>query len=140
MKQITQGENNGMYGKHHSNETRLRISKVRLEKDYPYFKSNEFKSKMSAVTKGKNNGMYGKNHTDETKLKISELNKGKCVGKNNGMYGRKDEKAINGKRVYQYLDKDMTVLINTFNTVGCALKYLDIKGHVGLNKAIKNRS
>lgn len=52
------GENNGMYGKNHSLETKKKISE---------------KSKIHS--KGEGNGMYGKNHTDETKKKQSELRK-----------------------------------------------------------------
>lgn len=63
-----------MYGKHHSEETRRKISEY-LKKD----------GRMA----GKNNPNYGKHHSDDTKKKISERLKkgGKLAGKNNPMYG-----------------------------------------------------
>lgn len=53
------GENNHFYGKHHTEET---------------------KQKMSEAHEGIKNPMYGKHHTAETKRKISEANKGKELG------------------------------------------------------------
>ena len=49
------GENHHMYGKHHSKET---------------------KRKISEANKGENHHMYGKHHSEETKNKISESLKG----------------------------------------------------------------
>lgn len=49
------GENNGMYGKHHSEESKAKISKA---------------------SSGENNGMYGKSHSSEAKKKISEFRSG----------------------------------------------------------------
>jgi len=48
------GEGNPFYGRHHTDETRTRLS-------------------------GEGNGMYGKHHTEEVKRIISEANKGKIV-------------------------------------------------------------
>ncbi|MBI6005961.1 GIY-YIG nuclease family protein [Clostridium perfringens] len=138
MSKLTKGINNGMYGKKHTEETKRKISINRLIKDYPYFHSEEFKIKMSKVTSGRLNGMYGKKHKDKSKILMSINSKGKTLGSKNGMYNKKGEQAINGKKVYQYLDPNKNNLINTFNTVGCALKYLGVVGHSGLNKAIKN--
>ena len=53
------GENNPFYGKHHTDETKQKISIVN-------------KDRLS----GENHPMYGKHHTDETRQKISEANKG----------------------------------------------------------------
>ena len=134
------GKNNPMYGKNHSIKAKSLISCARLEKDYPYFKSEEFKDKMSDITRGSGNGMYGKTHSEASKTKMSESSKGVCVGSKNGMFGKKGSKAINGKEVYQYEDERMTILVNTFNTIGLALDYLSLKGHIGLDKAIKNKT
>lgn len=49
-KEGLKGENHPMYGKHHSEETR---------------------KKLSEANKGENNPFYGKHHTEETKKKIS---------------------------------------------------------------------
>ncbi len=141
MSEITKGENNGMYGKNHSVSTREKIKFTRLANMKFYnFSSDEFKNKMSAVTSGENNGMYGRQHTEETKNKISRNRKNKTSGEKNGMYGMKDEKALNGKKVYQYADQSMTMLVDEFNSIKCALQYLNLKGHIGLDKALDNGS
>ncbi len=140
MKKINSGVRNGMYGKSHSTDTKIKISNTRRMKNYPYFKTDEFRSKMSAVTKGANNGMYGKNHSIKAREKMSINSKGKTLASKNGMYGKKGKDAINGKQIIQYKDANMTELVNVFNTVLGALEYLDIKGHVSLNKAIKNKT
>lgn len=54
------GENNPFYGKHHTDETKRKISETH---------------------KGENNHFYGKRHTEETKRKISEANKGTISNK-----------------------------------------------------------
>lgn len=61
------GEKNGMYGKHHSEET---------------------KQKLREMFSGENGPMFGKHHTEETKKKISESHKGKYSGENNPFYGK----------------------------------------------------
>ena len=50
------GENNNMYGRHHSEETR---------------------KKMSEALKGENHPLYGKHRSEETRKKISEALKGR---------------------------------------------------------------
>ena len=62
-----EGENNPMYGKQLSEETKKRLSKYR---------------------KGENNAMYGKHHTEESKKKMSIAHKGKKLGKDNPFYGK----------------------------------------------------
>ena len=59
-------ENTPMFEKHHSEKTKLKISKSRTGK---YF--------------GKNNPNFGKKHTEESKLKISNGHKGK-IGAGSG--------------------------------------------------------
>ena len=51
------GENNPMYGKHHSEETRIHWSELRKGKNT-----------------GKDNPMYGRSHSEETRTKISIAN------------------------------------------------------------------
>lgn len=104
-----------MYGRNHSEETRNKISETRrinLQDESHYLHSQEFRNKMSEVTKGEKNGNYG--------------NKG--------------DKAKNGKAVFQWKDKEHTILVNRFNTVRLALEYLNLKGHTKLMKAIKNNT
>lgn len=62
------GEKNGMYGKHHTDET---------------------KKKISEAISGEKNGNYGKQMSDEQKQKISQSKKGKYVGENSPWYGKK---------------------------------------------------
>lgn len=77
------GENNGFYGKHHSEETKKHWSELRkgtiCGKDNPMFgktHSNEAKQKLREVNLGSNNPFYGKHHTEEAKRILSEKHKG----------------------------------------------------------------
>lgn len=83
------GENNGMYGKHHSDETRAKISRTRKEriasgeiKVVGTVMSDETKNKISAKAKQRlsdqtKHPMYGRRQSEETRRKISEAKKGK---------------------------------------------------------------
>jgi hypothetical protein len=73
------GKNNPMFGKHHSEETREKMSDAKKGRRL----SEETKKKLSDANKGENNFWYGKHHTEETKKKISNARKGKYAGKNN---------------------------------------------------------
>jgi len=141
MSELTKGENNGMFGKSHKDFSKYKMKITRNTNKNKYkYSSEEFRNKISAVTKGENNGMYGKHHTEISKINMSINSKGKTLGEKNGMYGMKDENALNGKNIYQYVDQKMTILINEFNSVKCALQYLNIKGHNELYKALKTCS
>lgn len=65
------------------------------------------------------------------KSKMSE----KTSGENNGMFNKKDEEAVNGRMVIAY-DENGNV-IHQFISVKVALKYLNLKGHISLNKACR---
>ena len=131
----TQPKINGMKGKKHTNETKRKISQS-----------------LTGNPNLKTRGMSGKKHTDEAKKKMSETRKEKGLSKGNKnpmygvhlngdknpMYGKRGENAVNGKRVYKYKDKEKTILVKTYNTVGLALEDLGVKSNKGLNKAIKN--
>jgi len=136
---LQSGINNGMYGKHHSQATKDFLSFYAANiRDNSVYKTDEFRQKMSTLTKGEKNGMYGKHHSEESKRKMSENSIGKVAGEKNGMYGKKDEKAINGKCIGAFDDNGK--LIHTFQTKQLALKFLNLKGHVSLNKAIKQHT
>lgn len=62
------GELNGMYGKHHTEET---------------------KQKLSEMNRGENNHFYGQHHTKETKKRLSESHKGLKYGKQSEEHIRK---------------------------------------------------
>ena len=81
----SRGENNGMFGKIHSEETKQKMSEAHKGKTL----SEETKQKMSAVNKGKTHSeearqkiseaRKGKTHSEETRRKISESTKGKIL-------------------------------------------------------------
>lgn len=135
------GTDNGMHRSNIPKEKRqeinekLKKSRRNNEKLKEYHKSQEFKKKMSEVTKGKKNPMTGKKHTDESKKKMSENRKGKAVGKENGNYGNHK-----GKTVYQWEDKDMTILIKEHESMETALKSLGLIGHTQMMNAIRNKT
>ena len=66
---LLSGENAPMYGKHHTEETKRKISESRAK----YFKDNP------GCISGENNGMYGKHHSDETKEKLRNANLGRVL-------------------------------------------------------------
>jgi hypothetical protein len=76
------GENHPRYGKHHSEETKKKMSDAHKGK-YP---SEETRKKMSDANKGENNHNYGKHLSEETKRKLSDAHKGKHVGEKNPNY------------------------------------------------------
>lgn len=129
----TKGEKNGMYGKHHTEETK---EKIRQNRDTSYMQTEEYRTNMSITVSGEKNGMYGKHHTEESKLKMSINSKGKTAGEKNGMYGKKGQNAINGKKI-DMCDKEGNI-IQTFNAKTAVLDFLHLKGHTSLDKAIKN--
>jgi len=72
----TQGKNNPMFGKHHSIETKQKISNAHIGMTY----SDETKAKMSLNRSGKKNPNYGKHLSENAKNKISLANTGKRLG------------------------------------------------------------
>ena len=56
MSNAQRGNKNHMYGKHHTKETRKKMSEIRTEK----CKQTEFKKILSELNSGKNNPMYGR--------------------------------------------------------------------------------
>lgn len=66
------GEKHPMYGKHHSEATREKISKAEKGK----YVSEETRRKLSEASKGNKNRL-GKHHSEETKKKIGEKSKGR---------------------------------------------------------------
>lgn len=138
------GENHWSYGKHLSAETRRKIS----ESCKSYW-TEERKKEQSLKYLGEKNPMYGKKkskeaiakqvaHTDYSYTQTESYRKKMSLatsGEKNGNYGNKGEKAKNGKQVYMY--DENKCLIKEFNTVNLALEFLNLKGHSGLYKALK---
>lgn len=139
LSEINRGKNNGMYGKHHTKQTKAFLSYwAEFERNNDIYKSPEFREKMSQLTKGEKNGMYGKHHTNESKEKMSINSKGKTAGDKNGMHGKKGNNAINGKKIGMYDENDQ--LIQIFNAKTAVLQFLGLKGHGQLDKAIKEQT
>lgn len=128
----TSRENNPRHGVHLTEETK---EKIRQNRNTDYMQTKEYRENMSKAVSGEKNGMYGKHHTEESKRKMSENSKGKTSGEKNGMYGKKGQLALNGKKI-DMLDENGNI-IQTFNAKTAVLEYLNLKGHSGLDKAIK---
>ena len=126
---------NSRYGTHLTEETK---NKIRQNRDTSYMQTDEYRNNMSKAVSGCKNGMYGKHHTKESKKLMSEHSKGKTSGEKNGMYGKSKDNAINGKKINMYDENH--ILIKTFNAKTAALDFLGLKGHVGLDKAIKEKT
>ena len=97
------GENNGFYGKHHTEETKRKISenswmkgkKGELSPNYGKHLTEETKQKLREAN-------LGKHLTEETKKKISEIGKGKNTKEKNGMFGKTGGKSPVAKAIYCY--------------------------------------
>lgn len=103
---VMQGENNPMYGKHHSEETKKKMSESHKGKTLEPF-TEEHKTKISESNKGKNKGRIpwnkGVAYDEEYKKKLSEIHMGK-KGTRNGMinseeHRKKISEARKGKKI-----------------------------------------
>lgn len=71
------GENNPMYGKHHSDETKQKISDAQWMKQPDY--TPEKHPMYGRNRSGSLNPMYGRKQSEETKKLISKIHKGKTI-------------------------------------------------------------
>ena len=67
------GENNGMYGKHQTEESKQKSREAHLGRHH----TDEAKQKMSDSRSGEKNHFYGKHHTEEAKQSIGKAHLGK---------------------------------------------------------------
>lgn len=133
------GKNNPRYGKHLSEETKQKLSYTAKNiRDNSIYRTEEYRKEMSKITSGTGNGMYGKKHSSESKRKMSEHSKGKTAGRKNGMYGKKGDRAINGIKIAAC--DEYWNIIKIFQCKQAALQFLGLKGHLDLDKAIKNKT
>jgi hypothetical protein len=73
MKNSKSGRNNPMFGKHHSDETKIKMSNAQKGK----IVSLETRKKLSDINKGKPGYMLGKHLSEETKEKLRQAHLGK---------------------------------------------------------------
>ena len=73
MSESKKGENHPFFGKHHSAETSLKISAANKGKH----RSAETCKKIAESKKGENNPLFGKHHSEDARQKMSEAHKGK---------------------------------------------------------------
>ena len=90
------GENNVMFGKHHSEETRNKISDSLKGHKF----SDETKRKISDAKKGKTTWNKCKHHSEETKRKISEAQKGKILSEETKRKISEGSKGKNKDRIW----------------------------------------
>jgi hypothetical protein len=98
FKEKYSGKGNPFYGKRHTEETKKKVAKTKASRDYPAYKTEEFKEKSRRL--GKLNGMYGKTVygvwiekygkeiADEKQGELSKKLSKNSSGKNNPMYGK----------------------------------------------------
>jgi len=84
LKGLFAGTKHPMFGKNHSKETRLKMSKSLSKEKNPFYgkhHSDQAKKKISRAQIGKQNGdknpMFGKTHSAEARNKISKAHKGR---------------------------------------------------------------
>lgn len=111
-----------------------------IEEKYPVYNINlgchnglNAIQRMAEARKQRGNDIY---QTENFKKRISTVTK----GENNPLFGKKDDKAVNGRLVVAYYDKERTQIAHTFVSVKMALKFLKIKSHTMLNKACREGS
>ena len=71
------GALNPFYGKHHTEESKQKISSTNTGKKL----TEESKQKMSDSRRGERNSFYGKSHTEEVRIKMSRSHLGKTLPK-----------------------------------------------------------
>ena len=101
------GENHPFFGKHHTEETRQKISRANSsENHYLYGKSisEEVKAKMSLAQSGEKSHMYGKHLSNETKEKLSKSHSGKNNINFKGYYVYNNNKYVISKSLGEYIN------------------------------------
>lgn len=114
---ILYGEDNGFYGKRHSNETKRKMIKNHAD------------------VSGVNNPMYGKRFSEEHRMKISRNRKGKNAGATCHMYGI--------RKFYSDNPNSKKVICLTtnkiFNCIREAGEFYNIKSHSHITSCCKGK-
>lgn len=131
-------ENNGMYGKHHTEEAKRLISERnkqhwadteyynRVCEKFRLYWTEEKRFERSMLYSGENHPMCGKHHTEESKKKMSEArtkfyqdHPDAMLGENNPMYGRhhteEHKKKISEKMKDYWTDEKRLEYSNKFS-------------------------
>jgi group I intron endonuclease len=119
----------------HSDETRLKISKTKKEKNLSIPHSEETKRYLSDINKGENNPMFGKKHSDEVKENQSL----RVSGINHHMFGKKHSKdTIEKIKKNRSVDQEKINEISRKNNSKSILQY-DLNGNfIKEYESIKN--
>jgi group I intron endonuclease len=109
----------------HSDETRLKISKTKKEKNLSIPHSKETKYYLSCINKGENNPMFGKKHSDE----VRENQSLRVSGINHPMFGKKHDKDTLDKiKKNRNFNKEKNNEISRKNNSKSILQY-DLEGN-----------
>ena len=101
-RQKMSGKNHPFYGRHHSEESKQKMSVKKKGENNPFYGRHHSEETLIKF-RGENNPFYGRHHSEETKQKISIKNSNPSLetrkkmsehhadvsGKNNPMYGKK---------------------------------------------------
>nr|DAN12758.1 MAG TPA: group I intron endonuclease [Caudoviricetes sp.] len=115
-KERISGENNGFYGKHHTEETKQKLREINIGRE-GYWKTHEITSEMRenmsknhADITGEKNPMYGHTHTKEARERMSKSN-GKKVYCDGRVFDTCKECAKYFNVCYQSLSKVLTGIV-----------------------------
>lgn len=115
---IKKGKDNNMYGKHHSQETKRKMSESRMgnqnAKGCTWKMKQETKDKISASLKGKQNCL-GRKLSQETRNKIAKANRNKIVSEETK---KKISKANKGKATKPVRCVETGVVFNSVSEAG----------------------
>ena len=130
ISELTKGCNNPMYGKHHSEEVKQRLRELHQGSHL----SEETKQKLSEMRKGENHPFYGKHHSEETRQKLSKAKIGKYRGKNSPHAKKiiQYDKQGNFIKTWDYISQIQEELGINRNCVGacCRGKYKSAGGFI----------
>lgn len=151
------GENNPFYGKHHSEETRKKMSEHNSLYMLGKHHSEETKQKISDSNKGKyvsdetkkklsenakhndNYGMKGKHHNDEVREKISSAKKGKPSHAKDSVHITNDveDKMVHLEELDYYLSQGWRLGRKKFSKDACINISKGHRGQQAWNKNLK---
>lgn len=126
----------GRFRSPHSDETKLKISKTKKERNLSIPHSEETKKYLSDINKGENNPMFGKKHSNT----IKESQSNRVSGINHPMFGKKHdektkEKIKNNRNVNQEEINEISKRLNSKAILQYDLEGKFIKEHESIKLA-----